>query len=337
MDRVLKGGPWSFDNQVLLLTRWNVGMTAGNVRFDSVALWVQIWGTPFDLVSPRIAETVGSRLGSVVEIEKKQKFEGHSYFMRVKVDIPIVKPIRRGAFLAGSDGKNHWVTFKYERLPLFCHFCGLLGHDLRHCAHYFAATKNDRETTIEESNENPRITDGVDTENLGTVTDSMQADAELDVNQANVEDHNSGPVFSKPNIQPLLNGMPDLNRLTAKEVNSDNRDAVQVESRSEVLSEQGPHKNHPSMDGAGLSNLKPKSTWTRFNRMEFGFGGLARAITLPTLGKRDMRDDGAPDLYSLLLILPFEIKSWLATSLIEVHNTKSVDHRSNGNNPLGQP
>ncbi|KAK9991580.1 hypothetical protein SO802_026565 [Lithocarpus litseifolius] len=147
------------------------------------------------------------------------------------------------------------------------------------------------QTAVEESNENPRITDGVDTENLGLVTDSMQADAELDANQADVEEHNSGAVFSKPNIQPLLNGLPDLNMLTAKEVNSDNRDAVQVESRSEVLPEQGPHKNHPSMDGAGLSNLKPKSTWTRFNRMEFGFGGLAHAITLPTLRKRDMRDD----------------------------------------------
>ncbi|KAL0001531.1 hypothetical protein SO802_015312 [Lithocarpus litseifolius] len=145
MDRVLKGGPWSFDNQVLLLTRWKAGMTADNVRFDSVALWVQIWATSFDLVLPKIVETVGSRLGSVVEVEKKQKFEGQSYFMRVMVVIPIAKPNRRGAFLAGSDGKSHWVTFKYERLPLFCQFWGLLGHDLKHCAPYFAATKNDGE------------------------------------------------------------------------------------------------------------------------------------------------------------------------------------------------
>ncbi|KAL0002427.1 hypothetical protein SO802_016208 [Lithocarpus litseifolius] len=120
-------------------------MTADNVRFDFVAMWVQIWGTPFDLVSPKIAETMGSRLGSVVEVEKKQKFEGQRYFMRVKVAIPIAKPIQRRAFLAGSDGKSHWVTFKYERLPLFCHFCGLLGHDLKHCAPYFTATKIDRE------------------------------------------------------------------------------------------------------------------------------------------------------------------------------------------------
>ena len=37
MNRVLKGGPWTFDNQVLLLVRWKSGMTAGNVKFESVS------------------------------------------------------------------------------------------------------------------------------------------------------------------------------------------------------------------------------------------------------------------------------------------------------------
>jgi len=38
MERVLRGGPWTFDNQVLLLIRWQSGMTTGNVRFDSASL-----------------------------------------------------------------------------------------------------------------------------------------------------------------------------------------------------------------------------------------------------------------------------------------------------------
>lgn len=28
---------------------------------------------------------------------------------------------------------------------MFCHYCYLLGHDLKHCAHYFVATKNGEE------------------------------------------------------------------------------------------------------------------------------------------------------------------------------------------------
>ena len=99
-------------------------------------------GPPFDMVLPTIAEAVGSHLGTVVEVEKRQKLDGQSFFMRVKVAIPITKPIRKGAFLIGSDGKSNCVIFKYKRLPLFCHHCGLLGHDLRHYASYFALTKN---------------------------------------------------------------------------------------------------------------------------------------------------------------------------------------------------
>ena len=56
-----------------MLLQWKVRMIADNVKFDLLSLWVQIWGAPFDLVSPKIVEAVGSRLGSVVEVEKKQK------------------------------------------------------------------------------------------------------------------------------------------------------------------------------------------------------------------------------------------------------------------------
>uniref|UniRef100_A0A7N2N8K3 Zinc knuckle CX2CX4HX4C domain-containing protein n=1 Tax=Quercus lobata TaxID=97700 RepID=A0A7N2N8K3_QUELO len=43
----------------------------------------------------------------------------------------------------GSDGKRHWVDYKYERLPVFCHYCGVLGHDLRYRpAHYEESKKS---------------------------------------------------------------------------------------------------------------------------------------------------------------------------------------------------
>ena len=71
MNRVLKGGPWTFDNQVLLHIRWKSGMTTGNVRFDLASFWVQIWGALFDMVSPSVADAVGGRLGVVEEVEKQ--------------------------------------------------------------------------------------------------------------------------------------------------------------------------------------------------------------------------------------------------------------------------
>ena len=94
------------------------------------------------MVSPKVAMKVESRLGVVVEVEKRQKLKAQCLFMRVQVSIPISKPIRRGGFVAGSDNIHHWVNFKYKRLAMFCRFCRMMGHDLRHCAGYYAASKN---------------------------------------------------------------------------------------------------------------------------------------------------------------------------------------------------
>ena len=141
LERILTGGPWTFDNQLLMLKRWQKGMNASNVKLESASLWVQIWGAPFDMFSPSVARVVGSRLGEVEEVEQRRNQDAQNFFMRVQVALPISKPLRRGGYLAGSDGERVWVTFKYERLPMFCHFCGFLGHDLRNCAGYFTATK----------------------------------------------------------------------------------------------------------------------------------------------------------------------------------------------------
>lgn len=149
LERILNGGPWSFDNQMLLLTKWRKGMNANNARLNHASLWVQIWGVPFDMVSPKVATEVGGRLGDVVEVERRQKQDDPSYLMRVKVALPISKPLRRGGFLAGMDGTRHGVTFKYERLPMLCHYCGVLGNDLRHCASYFAALKQGVEVELQ--------------------------------------------------------------------------------------------------------------------------------------------------------------------------------------------
>ena len=114
LERVFKDDPWTFDNHVLLLRKWQLGMTAKNVWFDMLSLWVQIWDASFDMVSPTVATEIGSHMGVVEEVEKRRRQDGKNLFMRVKVAIPIAKPIRRRGFLVGSNGQKTWTTFKYE-------------------------------------------------------------------------------------------------------------------------------------------------------------------------------------------------------------------------------
>ena len=87
--RVLKGGPWCFDNQLLMLKRWHKGMTASNVKLECASLWVQIWGAPFDTLSAKVATEVGSRLGTVDDVESRQRQDMQNFFMRVRIALPI--------------------------------------------------------------------------------------------------------------------------------------------------------------------------------------------------------------------------------------------------------
>ena len=58
------------------------------------------------MFSPKVAIEIGSRLGEVVEVEKRQKLEAHNLFMRVKVAVPTSKPLQWGGFIGGFDGKR---------------------------------------------------------------------------------------------------------------------------------------------------------------------------------------------------------------------------------------
>ena len=62
---------------------------------------------------------MGSQLGEVEEVEWKNRKDDICMFMRVRMALPISKPIQRGGFIPRSDGVKMWVSFKYERLPIF--------------------------------------------------------------------------------------------------------------------------------------------------------------------------------------------------------------------------
>lgn len=51
-------------------------------------------------------------------------------YARLLVDVDLSKPLIRGTSIR-FEGDKCWVMFKYEQLPQFCVYCGLLGHGER--------------------------------------------------------------------------------------------------------------------------------------------------------------------------------------------------------------
>ncbi|XP_075673810.1 uncharacterized protein LOC142643153 [Castanea sativa] len=131
---VLNNGPWSFDNYLLLLRRWEKGMNANTIKFTNCPMWVRVWGLPFELFSEDVVSDIGRGIGPVVEVDCKGAASDQAKFLRIRVEVPLEKLLSRGSKIKGLEGEVVWVDFKCERLISFCFRCGVLGHEVKICA-----------------------------------------------------------------------------------------------------------------------------------------------------------------------------------------------------------
>ena len=56
--------------------------------------------------------------------------------MRIRVSVDITKPLCRGRRAQLEKNKEIWISFKYERLPNFCYWFGLLTHSDKDCPYW---------------------------------------------------------------------------------------------------------------------------------------------------------------------------------------------------------
>ena len=77
-----------------------------------------------------MAEKVYGAAGLVDKNTKESDSMGDG-FVRVRVIMDISKPLCRVRVVSLENGKELWVSFKYERLSNLCYWCGSLTHDDR--------------------------------------------------------------------------------------------------------------------------------------------------------------------------------------------------------------
>ena len=143
-ERVLANEPWTFDKHVVLLQKFDGSTPARYLRFTKLKIWVQLHGLPMRMLDSDTAIEIGESIGQVVPFENSSDLVGGD-FLRIQVEIDISKPLRRGRRIALEDDEEIWVSFKYEKLPNFCYWCGLISNDGKDCEHWLA--KRDSEKT----------------------------------------------------------------------------------------------------------------------------------------------------------------------------------------------
>lgn len=116
---VMEGRPWSFDRQVLVLNDFDGSVPPALMKFTHSPFWIQMHDMPLLCMNKAMGTRIGKSLGELFEVDVAGDGVGWRWCLRIRVGIDLTKELERGRAL-NITGKSHWVTFKYEKLPMFC-------------------------------------------------------------------------------------------------------------------------------------------------------------------------------------------------------------------------
>lgn len=133
---VVKGGPWSFDNAMLIVQPIPDGEEPLEVSLWHLNIWIQIHDLPNALMSEGVGKQLGNFFGEFMEYDIKNNTSIWREYMRVKIRLDVRKPLKRKKKITRRAGTEVIVSCKYERLGEFCFSCGLISHTDRFCRRF---------------------------------------------------------------------------------------------------------------------------------------------------------------------------------------------------------
>ncbi|KAK7858174.1 uncharacterized protein CFP56_013819 [Quercus suber] len=134
VQRILLQGPWTFDKYLIGVYRPGNDASVEDAVFDRASFWVQIHGLPIRRMNKATAEAIGQTLGIVESVDQSNSGDCRGWCIRVRVNIDISQPLCLGRMVNMGGSKPDWISFQYDRLPIFCYWCGLLNHDEKDCS-----------------------------------------------------------------------------------------------------------------------------------------------------------------------------------------------------------
>lgn len=130
---VKNGGPWSFDNALLILNTIAPGEDPTKVALVEVDFWIQIHNLLVGYMYEVVGKQLGNFFGKFLEYDSKNNASIWREFMRLKIRMDVRKPLKRKKKICKKDKTEVIVHCKYKKLGDFCFVCGFLSHTERFC------------------------------------------------------------------------------------------------------------------------------------------------------------------------------------------------------------
>lgn len=118
--------------QVLYNSLMGIWCSIQELEFQKARLWIQLLGHPLHCKTVAMGLQLGAQLGTVEEAAIYD-YPNNAKIIKIKVQFDINNPIRVGMYIVNENDGINWVDFRYENLPLFCFYYGLIGHSTENC------------------------------------------------------------------------------------------------------------------------------------------------------------------------------------------------------------
>ncbi|MBA0804901.1 hypothetical protein Gohar_004456, partial [Gossypium harknessii] len=133
-SRILNLSPWLFDRCLFSMVPFERGKEMDSYEFWMSPFWLRVYNIPIELMDRRLALDIGNVIGELVAIDWKDRNGGWTEFMRLKIKINVLRPLRRIVKLVDKNGVETIGMLKYERLLDFCYECEIIGHMVKKCS-----------------------------------------------------------------------------------------------------------------------------------------------------------------------------------------------------------
>ncbi|XP_074322934.1 uncharacterized protein LOC141659900 [Apium graveolens] len=131
--KVMEGGPWSFEQSMLVLHQVEMGDDPTAVEIQDMEMWIRIYDMPRGFVSENILKNIGAAMGKYVKSDPTTFEGGWKPYIRIRVAVNVKRPLKRRLKIKREGNNWSWINFKYEKLGTFCFVCGIIGHSEREC------------------------------------------------------------------------------------------------------------------------------------------------------------------------------------------------------------
>ncbi|KAL9691721.1 hypothetical protein QQ045_012147 [Rhodiola kirilowii] len=108
LDRVLAGGPWSFDHWLILVDKWTPGKLPSEIQLTKFNMWATLFNLPYNYAKEKPLFSIGAHLGPVIKvigIPDGARVEAATMkYAKVFVERDVRRPLPHGFFVNRREG-----------------------------------------------------------------------------------------------------------------------------------------------------------------------------------------------------------------------------------------